>query len=205
MLPVLPMIDVREDLARATAPAHLALHDHRWIGQLAAPGLSREVYRGILTAYRIVHEEVEDHRNATGLFEPLSLAPAVAALRADLDVLGPFPHPIPPPRDTELSAAGLLGALYVLHGAGFGARSLRAGAARNLTGAPLGYLTLGTSPALWRRLKTSLQDLAEDPPARARLERGARDTFGRVGETVSHICEGATTVDAGAVFPPSLH
>lgn len=192
--------DVRQALAEATAPAHRALHVHPWIARLNAPDLSVQVYGQILLAYYSIYTEVEARRVAADVFAGLGLGPAVSALAADISALGKRKAT----RWCPVSAAWtepveILGALYVLHGSGFGARVLNASIARNLPAVPRNYFALGTSPILWRKLKGALQAFADEPAGQEKLIASANATFLRVGQAVTRHCEDRTdtpTADA---------
>ncbi|NNK15684.1 MAG: biliverdin-producing heme oxygenase [Sulfitobacter sp.] len=185
--------DVRQALAEATAPAHRALHVHPWIARLNAPDLSVQVYRQILSAYYSIYAEVEARRVAADVYVGLGLGPAVSALAADISALemgrATRWYPV---SAAWMEPVEILGALYVLHGSGFGARVLNASIARNLPAVPRNYFALGTSPILWRNLKGALQAFADKPAGQEKLIESANATFLRVGQAVTRHCEERT-------------
>ena len=179
-------------MAKATADAHAALHDHPWVSRLTLPGLTVQTYRRILSAYHIIYSEVEARRVAADVYAALSLGTAVSALAADISALGKGRARCECPVISDaMGPVEILGALYVLHGSGFGARVLNASVARNLPTAPRAYLAVGTSPDLWRQLKGALQVFAGDTEKLEKLIESANATFHRVGQLVTDLCEGA--------------
>ena len=181
---------VRQALAGRTREAHERLHVHPWIASLASSTLTVERYRLVLGAYRAYFEHVESERARLGLLPGLSLRGASRALASDLAALDGDRHPrVRPDGPRFEDAPSLLGALYVLHGSGFGGRVLGARVRATLPEAPRAYLVGGTPPALWRRLEDELERLRDDEVARERLVRSAADTFDAFGRFVSRFCE----------------
>ena len=185
---------MRDLLAGATADAHAALHRHPWLARLSGPGLDRRVYGRILFAYRQVFLDLEARRAVAGLFPGLTLSPQLQALEEDLAFLGEDPGEVPGAAPASADPALVLGGLYVLHGAGFGGRHLAARVAANLPEAPRAYLSLGTSPDLWRSLKAALQEHAQDDEATAALIRGALATFAKIDRGVHEACAPLSTI-----------
>ena len=181
---------VRQGLASRTREAHERLHAHPWIASLASPALTAGRYRLVLGAYHAFFAHVESERARLGLLPGLSLRDASHALASDLAALGDERHPRERPDGLRLEdGPTLLGALYVLHGAGFGGRVLGARVRATLPEAPRAYLGGGTPGALWRRLEDELERHRDDDVARERLVRGAAGTFDAFGRFVSRFCE----------------
>lgn len=180
---------VRADLARHTRADHEALHNHPWLSRLSQPGLSLPIYAAILRAYSALHFAIEAQRHALAVYPTLSLAPLCRALAADLDALPKHPGASLWPLPALREASDVLGALYVLQGARFGARSLRASVDRALPGAPRYFFDAEMPPRLWRDLVRALDAQGADGEGRARLLAGARRTFHAVGAAVSAACE----------------
>lgn len=182
-------LSARKSLAEASAPAHLALHGHPWISRLAASDLQIDTYAIVLSAYRAFFARIEASRNAAEVFPELSLTDQVRAMDRDITALGrkakqiditayvPFhSHPV-----------RVLGTLYVLHGAGFGARTLSKSIESALPAAPRRYLSLGTSVYIWRALTAQLEAL--DVPEQSAVHLAAIETFNDFGNWVTVFCE----------------
>lgn len=182
-------VGARKSLAEASAPAHLALHGHPWISRLAANDLQIDTYAIILSAYRAFFKRIEASRNAAEVFPELSLASQIRAMDRDITELGRkakqidittyvlfHSHPVP-----------VLGTLYVLHGAGFGAKTLNKSIKSALPAAPRRYLSLGTSVNIWRALTAQLEAL--DGPEQSTIRLAAIETFHDFGNWVTVFCE----------------
>jgi len=188
--PIQEHTSVRQALATHTRQAHQRLHAHPWIGLLASPSLTREQYRTVMQAYRAFSCHVESARTHVGVLDFLSLAPAIEALERDIVALhGDTDRPCRPPILPLEDHASLLGALYVLHGSGFGNRVLGRNVRDRLPDAPRGYLDTAFVRPVWQRLEATLEALGDDGPARGRLVRGAESTFEAFGRFVSCHCE----------------
>jgi len=184
---------VRQRLAQATAPEHTALHTHPWISQLAHPELDLADYATILTAYLTFFCQIEATRKNLNVFEHLSLCGQIAAIEQDLLITGidvpSFGTDCKPLADQKPLA--VLGALYVLHGAGFGAKTLNVNVRKTLPSAPRNYLSLGTTACVWRDLLSILECTASNCAEQQILFKGAALTFERFGRSVTQICEGS--------------
>lgn len=181
---------VRRLLAARTRAAHEALHLHPWIASLARPGLTHRRYRAVLGAYHGFFVGVESERERLVELPQLSLRPAITALASDAATSR---------RDADRDSASgvprlpdrpaLLGALYVLHGAGFGASVLNRAVRTALPDAPRAYLGSATARETWRRLEDELEAYGGDDAACRRLIDGATATFSAFGRHVSRFCE----------------
>lgn len=178
---------VRRILADATAADHEALHEHPYISRLAAPKLSKEDYGKLLAAYHAFYTAVEQARLRRHAFAILTLGPMIDALRQDMGDMRCTAQA--PPNNLMLETPqAVLGALYVLHGAGFGGRTLAVNLQRSLPGAPRRYLSAGTDKELWRELLACLDLSQEDEGSIARIIEGATQTFRAFGRFVSQSC-----------------
>ncbi len=180
---------VRQRLASATNEVHEALHHHPVLGSLLAPDLPLPTYLAILLAYRSFFAAVEERRSALGAFRALTLRPQVEALDQDLGrfCLARTPESLVLPwLDTP---APTLGALYVLHGAGFGGRVLARHVARSQPDAPRRFLATGPSPTTWRALEKNLELVGTTDYAA--LERGAQQAFSHLARRVSEVAAAA--------------
>ncbi len=180
----------RATLADQTRTAHEALHDHFWISQLSQPTLTVDVYARLLTAYHRFYTTVELQREHRRQFGDLSLSGVIASLRADLDVLVPArsgpSDALALPYRTD---AALLGALYVLHGARFGARILSRNVAQALPDAPQNYLLFAGPRTLWPSLLDALETTGQTPGQLRAMILGANRTFEAFGQHVTQQCE----------------
>jgi len=183
---------VRRQLAHDTRAVHQRLHAHPWISRLASPTLTVPDYRALLEAYRAFAGHVESTRARLDLLRPLTLAPAMDSLGADIDALhgqrGPHAVSVTMRLDDQPS---LLGALYVIHGSGFGNRVLERCVRDTLPDAPRDFLRAGTPRALWSQLESELEELSGDSIALSRLTRSATMTFERFDDFVTRYCRAA--------------
>ena len=181
---------VREVLATRTREVHERLHTHPWISRLASASLTSGQYRAVLEAYHAFSVHVESARSELGVLRPLSLAPAIDALESDVAALRGDTDRRLRPRGLRLDdRPAVLGALYVLHGSGFGNRVLSRSVRDSLPEAPRDYLETGVPRGLWVRLEAELERLRDDDVALERLEGGAASTFDAFGRFVSWHCE----------------
>ncbi|MEM9428953.1 MAG: biliverdin-producing heme oxygenase [Pseudomonadota bacterium] len=181
----MPHQSLRTKLAAATQAEHEALHHHRWIVRLMAPDLSEGEYRAVLSSYQSFYGAVEAARRRTGHFADLSLSDALAAMEADLS--GQKPAPMAPIDHLRApSKPSLLGALYVLHGAAFGAGLIGAHIRGTLPHMRCAYFSRRPSAPLWRRLVAAVEDSGAGFDA---LTDSARRTFLRFGAEVTRQCE----------------
>ena len=164
---------LRAELAEATRPAHQRLHRHKVLKRLFAVDLTQAEYLAILDTYRSLYAAAETARVATGRFQNLTLTPALMALRRDGCETSDRPAP-------DLALADdhqILGALYVLHGARFGAQHMRRALRRSLPGAPHHFFGLAPDPTQWAALLGEIEVLRPDPIAAGQLIDGADLTF----------------------------
>lgn len=109
-------------LREATHRLHLDLHEHPLYRRLTEPDLTYQELRATAAVTYAAASAVEADRARRQLWPEISLADHLTALERDL---GKEPCPAPQPGQAYLTSdAGLLGALYVIHGSAFGAASL---------------------------------------------------------------------------------
>ncbi|MEO0421333.1 MAG: biliverdin-producing heme oxygenase [Pseudomonadota bacterium] len=183
---------VRVRLAAATDEVHNALHHHPVLGALLSADLERATYLAILVAYQRFFSAVETRRAELRAYPELNLGAPIAALDDDLRESGWRPCRDPLHASWLEDDAAVLGALYVLHGAGFGGRVLAGHVARSQPGLPRRFLQTGPSRATWRTLTDALDTV--DGGRYPSLETGAQRTFAHLAEEVSH--------QATAIAPP---
>ena len=180
---------VRRDLAAATRQAHVALHGHPWISLLSGPALTRDSYAVLMRAYRQFYHGVEERRRTVGFFDDLSLASAVAALGEDLKELKRAKITSAPPTLPGFSTApAILGGLYVLHGARFGAATLKGNVSAILPDAPVHFLGSPMPARLWRDLIDRLERTGQGASTRTAIIDAANATFGAFGDYVTACC-----------------
>lgn len=179
-----PSGHVRARLAAATGEVHNALHHHPVLGALLSAELQPATYLSILIAYQRFFSAVETRRAELNAYPALTLSSPIAALNYDLQRSGwGRPHDSLDARWLEDDAA-VLGALYVLHGAGFGGRVLSRHVARSQPALPRRFLQTGPSRDTWRTLTNALD--AVDANRYPSLETGAQRTFAHLAEEVTN-------------------
>ncbi|MFK7828256.1 MAG: biliverdin-producing heme oxygenase [Congregibacter sp.] len=181
---------VRRLLATRTASVHEALHAHSWISSLQDPSLTQDRYRLLLAAYYAFLSDLEAERARLDCYPLLSLGDQIANLKSDLEILPGELRTL----DVKIKKPGgkraeLLGSLYVIHGAGFGAASLTRHVKRSLPDASRHYLERGTSAATWRVMLGEIESLAGSLTDIERLVSGAAATFDSFGGFISAFCE----------------
>lgn len=179
------VISVRQQLAEFTQSVHLELHEHPWISQLALPQISEAHYYLIMSAYRQFYSTVERQRQQLSVFDELSLTPAVKALDIDCAHLSSEISSISNNALKLLTPTEILGSLYVLHGARFGAKLMQRNITQNLPHASQHFLSLNTSHRVWRLLIHHLEQQSS-PKA---MFNAAKQTFIHFGEFVTNVCE----------------
>ncbi len=179
---------MRRRLARDTAAEHAALHVHPQLLRLRAPDLTPGEYGRLLQAYLSVFAAIEDRRRALCVYETLSLDRAVAALRADLRRSGAHPPAPLDPSCAPDATRAVLAALYVLHGARFGARVICADLVRSVPGAPHHFFTSVPDSRLWRDLGGELDRHGQDETGYSEIVNSARATFQAFGYVMSDVC-----------------
>lgn len=179
-------------LALRTRHAHEALHVHPWIASLLRPDLTINEYCTLLGAYHSFYEHVQQ-ASATNRSIPasLSLALATERLQQDLECLSHLHHEKPRIAiDLTVSdSAEQLGALYVLHGARFGAAILNKSVRQSLPDAPRHFLDSGTTLETWQLLIKELELLRHDYLAQRKLINSAIGTFRAFGTHITRYCE----------------
>jgi len=182
---------VRQMLATRTRKVHENLHVHPWIASLAKPGLTISRYGVVLGAYHDFYHHLEQSCSNHPLPECLSLRPARERLSLDLNSLAAVRLATSRPC-VELTIddpVELLGALYVLHGASFGARILNRNVRIELPDAPRHFLESSTAGDAWQPLIAELEAFANNELAREKLTHGAKATFVAFGTFVTRFCE----------------
>lgn len=184
-------VSVRQALARYTEPEHEALHVHPWISRLARPDLDPGTYAKIMAAYHAFFCGIDATRRKTGVFANFSPGPQIAAMESDMAALGCRAYPFSGVRRTwvEENRWGVLGALYVLHGSGFAAKTLNANVKKALPDAPRAYLSLGTSKDVWCSLISEIETSQSNRVEKDLLFEGAAQTFRAFGQWVNDVCE----------------
>ncbi len=186
---------VRSKLAKATAKQHESLHSHPWIASMLDPGLTIQKYCLVLSAYLRFFQAVEATRVRMGGFPDCSLESSIEALIRDTEDLHPLclsPVPIEMTH-AERSLDALIGVLYVVHGAGFGARTLCSAVRSTLPEAKCSYLSAGTPPKLWRSVLDELECLGGNSVRQQIAIDSAARTFLGFGRFVTSYCEIAST------------
>jgi len=186
---------IRHALADHTRCAHESLHHHHWISRLTSPSLTKDLYFLILAAYLECYRHLERSRSSLGVYESLNLRDAVANL--EFDTAGE----IDGCKSVEItqnltidSPFSMLGALYVLHGARFGASILNRHVSSTLPDVPRHFLQNTTPTHQWRALVTEIELLTTDRKAQQELFNGADDTFTAFGRGVTEYCVAACHV-----------
>ncbi len=186
---------VRKSLIENTRAAHQELHKHHWIAALARPTITSGNYHRVLIAYRAFYKHVESARAELSTYPQLSLETAISALDDDVS-----DQPSVEQRSEHritLSLAdspSVLGALYVLHGAGFGASILNRNIKKALPTMKRSFLSAGTTQATWQQLNGELECMTNQPKAAEKLEATALETFISFGTFVTLVCESHTCV-----------
>ncbi len=186
---------VRQMLATRTRKVHLELHEHLWIASLGKPELTLCRYAAVLGAYHRFYTHVEQACSNHPVPPNLSIRPARERLDADMDCLAarhasePTPSAALPVELEFKDPLEALGALYVLHGSGFGATILNRNVRDVLPDAPRHFLAAGTERDLWQQLNQELERACHDDLARARILAGANATFQAFGRYVTRYCE----------------
>ena len=186
-----PDISVRKRLAAAKAKEHESLHSHRWIASLTDPELTPQRYRLVLSAYLQFFTAIEGLRLRMEAFPHLSLQRAIDALLQDTQntAVQPFYCGGRVVEHAAMSCDALIGALYVVHGAGFGARTLAPAVRAALPEAGCAYLESATAPSLWRALVADLECLAQSRARQAVVIDSAAATFAEFGRFVARYCD----------------
>lgn len=192
------MSSARADLAVGTRSAHLRLHRHRWISQLASPTLTMETYSGLIAGYHLFFRHVEEIRRKSGVYPELSMREAIDALKTDQDAFAT--SPVRPVNDVPLifsTTSEILGALYVLHGSRFGAQVLAKNIMTILPAAPVAYFLSSPSKTQWRNLLSSLETNGKSETERYRLIAAANLTFDAFGRHITACMAGFDGVSTG--------
>lgn len=179
----------RRIIAKATHEEHLLLHSHPWISRLTQSPLHPNDYTLLLSAYYQFFKRIEESRLRCGAFESLSVEISIAALHKDLQELDALP-------DGETRAFSflntkekVLGALYVMHGSGFGGRQMNANIQQELPDAPRHYFGQTSNSTLWQELVRSLDEVAKRPASQQILIVSVAETFSAFGGFVTTCCE----------------
>lgn len=151
---------------------HLDLHAHPLYLRLPAPDLTYQELRATAAVTYSAAAEAEATRARRRIWPEISLSDHLQALERDLgDAACLVPHSGQSYLNTD---AGLLGALYVIHGSAFGAASLANSIWRTVPSAPRTFVVPRNTQA-WRFLCQLLDDVpAADLPL---LAEGAKEVF----------------------------
>lgn len=177
-------------MADQTRAAHEELHHHSWIGCLMSPTLTPDQYHRVLGAYLQFYRHIESERDNLREFDNLNLRQAIKHLESDT---AEREHVI----DLSLTCSSVkldtantaLGALYVLHGARFGAALINKQVSVTLPGISRQFLKHSTPVAQWRELISAIESLVTNDVAQRDLFSGADLTFTAFGKSVTEYCE----------------
>lgn len=146
-------LSVRFRLREATAEQHEALHHHPLFSQLTAKDLHPCELLVVNLANLRLFQSIEAVRARQDVFKELSLAPQIAALSDDVGVCRTIGISL------ELNChASVLGALYVAHGAAFGAKVIAKNLATSLPDARSSYYQMN-SAKVWPDVCEALEAL----------------------------------------------
>lgn len=184
---------IRQALAEHTRTAHETLHQHRWISCLTNSSLTEDRYYCILNAYLQFYRHVEFERCQLETLEEFNLQDAINFLESDTSEAKRSNHDcLSTARLSLVNANATLGALYVLHGARFGAAILNKQVSETLPNVPRQFLENSTSRQQWRDLTDTIESLATDEVAQKDLFSSADLTFLAFGKSVTEYCESAS-------------
>lgn len=168
------MADLRQQLKIHSADLHREVDAAFNAFSLATP----QGYRRFLLAHAQALLPLEQLLEANGIEQLLDDWPQrrrSAALRADLQLMGPEPT-APLGTSPTRSAGWCWGALYVLEGSRLGARLLSQRLQAAQPGAPMHYLSHAQGEGLWQTFLHRLQNQA-DEHAQAHLHQGVTEAF----------------------------
>lgn len=133
---------VRMRLRAATKERHEALHRHPLFSRLTASDVQHHELLAANNANLQLFEAIEGSRAELDVFGALTLNRQIAALRRDVGGSRGFSCAT----GLRLDCAGsVLGALYVAHGSGFGAKVIQKNLASNLQNACSSYYSMDCS------------------------------------------------------------
>lgn len=173
---------IRRLIARETRTAHERLHTHPLIGRLVSPQLTTDDYMIVLRGFRDIYCQAEARRSELGFWSELSLADQCLSLRADCG--GTLP-PAGVAFAETMSASQMLGVLYALHGAEFGASVIRKNLDMHLPDAPKAYFARRPHPEKWRNLTSLMESCRPAEGERRQIVQGALTAFSlfhRIGD-----------------------
>ena len=184
-----PVCPVRSALQARTRAAHLALHRHAVLRRLLAADLAVTEYRVILERHDRFYRGFEERREHAGAWPDLSLHKRCEAVAADLATLPAAGRhqaaAVRPLNERQWGASAndatepyaLLGGLYVLHGASFGARTLGASLRKHLPALPHHFFGGCDGAAEWQALAATLTAYEGNTSAVDAIVEGAAQTF----------------------------
>ncbi|WP_435661641.1 hypothetical protein [Leisingera caerulea] len=187
-------------LREATHRLHLDLHKHPLYRRLPEPDLTCQELRATAAVTYSAAAVVESSRASRQIWPEISLSDHLQDLARDLGDQACLP---PPPGQAHLTTdAGLLGALYVIHGSAFGAASLAKSVRRAVPSAPRSFLMPRNTEA-WQYLCRLLDAVpAAELPL---LAQGAKEVFRNyklLADFQLEICRAA--IPSGAIkIPPA--
>ncbi|MFK8083815.1 MAG: biliverdin-producing heme oxygenase [Granulosicoccus sp.] len=182
---------IRKALAEHTRIAHETLHTHHWISRLASPTLTFEQYHLVLHAYLHFYRHIELERRRLGEFDQFSLHDAVTCLESDTACISSLDRDdLPGTQKIRLkNDHSALGALYVLHGARFGAAIMNKQVSKSLPESSRKFLQNSTPLQQWKNLTDAIESTGTVKSARQDLFSGANETFSAFGSHVTEHCE----------------
>ncbi|MEO0443479.1 MAG: biliverdin-producing heme oxygenase [Pseudomonadota bacterium] len=177
--------NVHHELASRTRDAHQSLHHHPLISQLVSPSLTANGYQMILSCYHGFFQSVETRREQYAYWAEFSLQSHIENLQKDLRYYSIDQEKRPSiSLDWLQCKVSILGALYVLHGSGFGARVIAKQLNNTLPEHPHHFFSQNTNKRHWQQLLNNLS-LAVDTEHRFELlVSSAQNTFYTLGRTV---------------------
>ena len=171
-------LSVRQRLATDTHDIHEALHVDPVLSRLTSADVKRDEYFSALSVFAGVYRAVETERQRFDVFGNWCLARELSALAIDLAGV-----PQPNVRITFKDAAGLLGGLYVMHGASFGRTQFGRTVRASLPDVSSRFVSLGPCKETWRSLCDQLEDAGRSERTYARIVEGAGACFSLVEAT----------------------
>ncbi|EDZ44903.1 heme oxygenase, putative [Rhodobacterales bacterium Y4I] len=192
---------VRLWLREATHRLHLDLHEHPLYRRLTEPDLTYQELRATAAVTYAAASAVEADRARRQLWPEISLSDHLTALERDL---GDEPGPAPQSGLACLTSdAGLLGALYVIHGSAFGAAALAKTIWRAVPSAPRSFVVPRDLGA-WRSLCQLLDAVPEaDLPVLAEAAQDVFRTYKRLADLQLAGLQATLPPDAVRTIPPA--
>ena len=163
---------VRRWLAEATRAEHEKAHRIGNLSRLTDETLTEAEYHAALTVLARLFTAIEAHRRTLSVWPQFSLENVCRALRSDL-----CDAPVPAAKIDLATRAHVLGALYVVHGAGFGRMVIARSVKTALPHLRHRYVQMHMDPDTWRLLCAELERVTLTQRVRRELYLGAMRTF----------------------------